>query len=60
MEKKYKVGDQVVLKSGGPTMTVDGYAWEGNYESKDTVICVWFVGEEKQSGEFNQESLNPA
>ncbi|MEP1093816.1 MAG: DUF2158 domain-containing protein [Cyclobacteriaceae bacterium] len=57
MERKFKKGDVVVLKSGGPKMTVDGYAWHGNYESYDTVICFWFDNTEKRSAEFNQDSV---
>ncbi len=57
-ERKFKKGDLVVLKSGGPKMTVDGYAWHGNYESYDTIICVWFDNSERRVAEFNQDSVN--
>ncbi len=59
-ERKFKKGDQVVLKSGGPKMTVDGYAWHGNYESFDTAICVWFHETEMRVAEFNQDSIELA
>ena len=57
MERKYKKGDIVVLKSGGPNMTVDSYAWHGNYESYDTLICYWFDGNDRMAAEFNQEAV---
>ncbi len=57
MERKYAKGDLVVLKSGGPKMTVDSYAWHGNYESDDTLVCFWFDGQERKKAEFNQESV---
>ena len=57
MEKKFKKGDIVILQSGGPKMTVDSYAWHGNYESNDQVICVWFDGNNRKESKFNQESL---
>ena len=57
-ERKFKKGDQVVLKSGGPKMTVDGYAWHGNYESHDTIICIWFDNNDRRVAEFNQDSVN--
>lgn len=60
MERKFKTGDLVVLKSGGPAMTVDGYAWRGNYESYDTITCHWFDGNTKMTSEFNQESVKAA
>lgn len=57
MDKIFNKGDVVVLKSGGPKMTVDSYAWHGNYESNDTVVCFWFDGNERNEGTFNQETL---
>ena len=54
--KKFKVGDQVVLKSGGPTMTVDGAG--GEYT--DIVSCKWFVGHKLQDGDFQPDALEPA
>lgn len=57
MERKFSEGDIVTLKSGGPEMTVNGYAWQGNYQTYDTVICFWFDGAEQKTAEFNQETL---
>lgn len=36
---EFSIGDQVVLKSGGPTMTIDSFG--ANYDNT-TVNCVWF------------------
>ena len=54
MEKNFKVGDVVTLKSGGPKMTVDSYKINYDFsgvitgregappEETDIVICRWF------------------
>jgi uncharacterized protein YodC (DUF2158 family) len=48
---KFNKGDLVVLKSGGPTMTVkDG---DGHSE----VQCQWFSGKKLEQGWFSVESL---
>jgi len=44
-----KVGDVVVLKSGGPLMTVEQVGL--------TVKCTWFVQNVHQTGLFSGESL---
>jgi uncharacterized protein YodC (DUF2158 family) len=41
-----KIGDVVMLKSGGPKMTVEFMV------SDQMVKCVWFVGNELNRGEF--------
>ena len=47
----FKVGDTVVLKSGGPPMTV-------LLEKPDNIFtCVWFVGDEKKSADFHADTL---
>jgi uncharacterized protein YodC (DUF2158 family) len=55
MAKRFKVGDIVQLKSGGPDMTVqeDGYP-AGN------IWCQWFGGRKLERGEFPEDSLVPA
>jgi uncharacterized protein YodC (DUF2158 family) len=47
---KFKAGDIVQLRSGGPTMTVDS-------EGKSEVICHWFAVAELRSGKFSPASL---
>jgi uncharacterized protein YodC (DUF2158 family) len=44
MENKFKTGDIVILKSGGPKMTVKGPAWDANkgIYLPDKIVCNWF------------------
>ena len=48
---KFQMGDAVMLKSGGLTMTVEGYSLDGN------VLCVWFEKEGVHRGSFPEEVL---
>ena len=55
-EQRFKTGDQVQLKSGGPIMTVEKYAGE------NTVTCIWFEGGgkgDKKSDKFIEDTLKP-
>jgi uncharacterized protein YodC (DUF2158 family) len=55
-----KSGDQVVLKSGGPTMTVDTVNTDIFDDSKITgVLCVWFVGEKLERVRFDHRAIEP-
>ena len=50
----FKPGDLVVLKSGGPTMTVD--AANTDIFDDDKIIgtvCAWFVGEKLERVRFD-------
>ncbi len=49
-KQKFKLGDIVQLKSGGPTMTVDA-------EGKSEIVCLWFAESELKSGRFSATSL---
>ena len=55
---KFNKGEQVVLKTGGPTMTVEkplttlSDTFNGNYR------CQWFAGKKLDSGTFPEESLD--
>ena len=54
MEQKFKIGDSVVHKSGGPKMVIKAY------EPKDgeEVVCEWFDKEHHdQEREFHQDTL---
>jgi uncharacterized protein YodC (DUF2158 family) len=56
-----KSGDLVVLKSGGPVMTVDTVNTDIFDDDKVTgVLCVWFVGEKFQRARFDHRALEPA
>jgi len=47
---KFKEGDIVQLKSGGPKMTVEDIF-------DDDIMCQWFEGSKLNEGIFTQESL---
>ncbi len=54
-EEKFKVGDVVILKSGGPKMTVE------DVEGRDTIVCQWFGDSKKlEYGSFPADSLERA
>ncbi|MEN4543763.1 DUF2158 domain-containing protein [Pantoea agglomerans] len=46
----FKSGDQVVLKSGGPEMTVKAVYSE-------EIVCQWFAGKKLEQGRFVPDSL---
>ena len=53
-----KPGDLVVLKSGGPTMTVDAVNTSILDDDEITgIICVWFVGEKLERLRFDLRGL---
>jgi uncharacterized protein YodC (DUF2158 family) len=52
MANKYKVGEVVQLKSGGPAMTVD------ELTSSDRYRCVWFKGASREQGVFSEDTLS--
>ncbi|MBR1198951.1 DUF2158 domain-containing protein [Bradyrhizobium sp. AUGA SZCCT0240] len=55
-----KSGDLVVLKSGGPTMTVDTVNTDIFDDNKITgVLCVWFVGDNLQRVRFDHGAIEP-
>ncbi len=49
----FSPGDIVVLKSGGPKMTVEEYA----HDECPSVCCVWFAIDIRQSGKFVEAGL---
>jgi uncharacterized protein YodC (DUF2158 family) len=51
----FNPGDTVVLKSGGPKMTVDQVGVDGF--DKPAVWCDWFEGAKKMSDSFPPSSL---
>jgi uncharacterized protein YodC (DUF2158 family) len=56
-----KSGDLVVLKSGGPIMTVDTVNTDIFDDNRITgVLCVWFVGEKLERVRFDHRALEPA
>ena len=61
----FQVGDQVVMKSGGPTMTIEN-AFEpepGAYHAPNRVWrykCVWFAGRKNMEQLFSEGVLKTA
>ena len=55
----FKSGDLVVLKSGGPAMTVETVNTDISDDKKITgIVCVWFVGEKLERVRFEQGLLS--
>jgi uncharacterized protein YodC (DUF2158 family) len=61
MEKKqpkFKLGDVVILKSGGPEMTISEVKQSITDETfTGYYICVWFKDKAVQTGTFQEEIL---
>jgi len=57
----FKVGDVVVLKSGGPNMTIEKIGPRNSTNAENVIHCVWFVNlqgdEQLKNGEFVPETL---
>jgi len=54
-------GDLVVLKSGGPVMTVDAVNTDIFDDDKVTgVLCAWFVGNKLERARFDRNAIVPA
>ncbi|EMP1177121.1 DUF2158 domain-containing protein [Morganella morganii] len=54
----YGIGDLVVIKSGGPTMTIEKpicHASQGHFLG--TYKCQWFAGKKLDTGIFPENSL---
>lgn len=60
MSIEFKVGDIVMLKSGGPLMTVNNIG-QYNYADYDSAQCDWFIQDKapwkKDEGVFPLHSL---
>jgi uncharacterized protein YodC (DUF2158 family) len=58
MANKFKPGDLVELKSGGPVMTVERVT---NIRSNETSYsCSWFAGAKDSHKIFTEAALKPA
>ncbi|MDN3668150.1 DUF2158 domain-containing protein [Echinicola jeungdonensis] len=60
--EKFKKGDIVKLKSGGPKMTVEEFQWnpyKNNYD-KEKLQCTWFKEDIKYSEIFESAALEKA
>lgn len=57
----FRPGDLVVLKSGGPIMTVDTVNTDIYDDDKVTgVLCAWFVGNKLERARFDCNAIAPA
>jgi len=57
----FKSGDLVVLKSGGPTMTIDTVNTDIFDDDKITgILCAWFVGQKLERVRFDPDAIQPA
>jgi uncharacterized protein YodC (DUF2158 family) len=55
-----KSGDLVVLRSGGPVMTVDTVNTDIFDDNKITgVLCVWFIGDRLERVRFDHRAIEP-
>lgn len=56
MADKFKAGDIVTLKSGGPNMVIERV---NKYSTSDEVsyVCSWFAGAKDNSKSFTEPSL---
>ena len=59
MADKFKKGDIVVLKSGGPPMTVDETPSDLDYNDRPQGYyeTIWFKGASKETGRFKEHLL---
>ena len=66
MKRRFKKGDEVQLKTGGPVMNVVTYMLvsdivAGSYLSLNEVVCTWDDPKKgKQTGIFSQDQLELA
>lgn len=62
-DPKFIDGQKVILKSGGPQMTIARVNMKPDPLSptlrsfKGTYMCVWFVGTEMKREQFNEDAL---
>src|SRR5579863_4610660 len=55
-----KPGDLVILKSGGPVMTVDTVNTDIFDDDKVTgILCAWFVGNKLERARFDRDAVVP-
>lgn len=57
---KYKIGDKVKLKSGGPIMTVHNTSVSNPIQYRGNLRCQWFAGKKLEEGYFPEDSVEEA
>lgn len=58
MSNSFTIGDVVILKSGGPAMTVENVGRDSR--DRDLVWCCWFDKTDKKVGTFPVEAVESA
>jgi uncharacterized protein YodC (DUF2158 family) len=56
----FKIGDVVILKSGGPPMTVHKIAVYPATDPDQGLLCVWFDGNHKLEAIFHPNAVEPS
>ena len=56
-DNRYKIGDIVQLKSGGPKMTIDSLP---SFNSQEHYGCTWFAGAKKERSSFHVDVVEAA
>ena len=52
MVNKFKIGDVVQLRSGGPLMTIEAIEMYGSEGTEEKATCIWFEGSKTHSQLF--------
>jgi uncharacterized protein YodC (DUF2158 family) len=55
----FKAGDVVVLKSGGPKMTVEKIGPRNSTNPEEVVHCIWFENGHVNTDKFSFDILMP-
>jgi uncharacterized protein YodC (DUF2158 family) len=59
-DTQFKAGEVVMLKSGGPEMTIEDIAVYGMGSSHKSAKCVWFDGKKRMEALFELHTLKSA
>jgi uncharacterized protein YodC (DUF2158 family) len=54
---EFKIGDVVILKSGGPRMTIQNIGEYLSIFHKQALSCIWFEGAKKNEDIFHPDSV---
>lgn len=61
MANKFNKGDIVVLKSGGPPMTIDQAPGDKSkdfpYDKLSVYRCIWFKGATADDGQYGEHAI---
>jgi uncharacterized protein YodC (DUF2158 family) len=57
MAQNFKKGDVVILKSGGPLMTIHNLGQYTMAGVENGALCIWFDGPKRQEAVFDVEAI---